>query len=101
MSSKQNFIRLGKFLKEQRKRLNLSQRQVAKELGYHTQFVSNMERGLCAPPLKALTILIDLYKLNPDEIVRRIINEKKIYLNRFLSGVGQKRRKAVKERKEK
>ena len=49
------FQKLGPFLKKARSKMGLSQRDVADKLGYTSpQFISNVERGLCSPPLKKL-----------------------------------------------
>lgn len=62
------------FLKNAREKSNLTQADVARELGYSTaQFVSNWERGLSYPPLKALKTLSKLYKVNMDELFNAIL----------------------------
>lgn len=59
----------AKKIREMRESQNLTQAEVSRALGYTTpQFVSNQERGFALPPLKALPILADLYKTNPDEL---------------------------------
>lgn len=52
MKLAKEFINFGKFVKKARIQAGLTQNQLAKRLGYDTsQFVSNIERGLCAYPL--------------------------------------------------
>ena len=61
----------GQFLKRLRKVNKLSQAELAKKIGVHTQFISNIERGLCLIPHKKFkkiskllnTPLIDLINL--------------------------------------
>jgi len=58
------------YLRSERIKAGLSQAAVAKKLGYSTsQFISNWERGLVRPPLKAIKKLISIYKLNIDVVV--------------------------------
>ncbi|NUM88573.1 MAG: helix-turn-helix transcriptional regulator [Bdellovibrionales bacterium] len=76
---------MGKFLQSKRLEKNLSQGEVATRLGYSSpQFISNIERGLCAPPLKKLKQLIQLYDLNGEEVVGMILGEHERHLRRTL-----------------
>ncbi len=76
---------MGKFLQSKRLEMNLSQGEVADKLGYSSpQFISNIERGLCAPPLKKLKQLISLYDLNGEEVVVMILGEHERHLRRTL-----------------
>ncbi len=62
------------FLKESREKSGLTQGQVAKALGYSTaQFVSNWERGLSYPPIKALRTLAKMYKVDMDALFNAIL----------------------------
>lgn len=77
---------LSDYLKQKRLDSGLSQLDVAKELGYSSpQFVSNWERGLVSPPLETIAVLIDLYKIPPSEVINRIMDETKDYLESHLS----------------
>lgn len=79
------FVELGQYLRLKRKSAALSQNQVAKELGYSTpQFISNFERGLCAPPLDKLRILIGLYRLDQEEVLQLMIRSQEKYWRRKL-----------------
>ena len=50
--SMSGFERIGEFLREARKKANLSQGALAEELGYsNAQFVSNIERGIANLPI--------------------------------------------------
>lgn len=69
------FKELGKFLKLARKASGITQRDVAKKMGYSSpQFISNCERGLCAPSRESLPILVDLYKINKIDLIHLLID---------------------------
>jgi transcriptional regulator with XRE-family HTH domain len=69
---------IGDYLRRKREESGLTQFFVAQKLGYSSsQFVSNIERGLSNVPLKALKVLVELYKLNPDEVIDLIISLKR------------------------
>jgi transcriptional regulator with XRE-family HTH domain len=64
------FRHLGAYLKQKRIEAGYTQAELASSLGdVHSQFVSNWERSLCAPPGHSLQKLIDLLKLNRDKLV--------------------------------
>lgn len=84
---------LNDYLREKRLDSGLSQLDVARVLGYASpQFVSNWERGLVSPPLETIGILIDLYKVPADEVIDRILEETRAYLEESLTP--NRRRKA-------
>lgn len=59
-----SFTNLGKYLKDRRTEMDLTQAEVAEALGLHSQFASNWERGLCAPPKHAKDKLAKLLRLS-------------------------------------
>lgn len=68
---------LSTLLKEARIKANLSQGEAAYSLGFSSpQFVSNWERGLSSPPIKHVWALSDLYKINPDKLLKAIEEHK-------------------------
>lgn len=80
------FKNLGNFLKKKRVGASYTQRELASALGnMNSQFVSNWERGLCAPPSHCFQKLIDLLKINRDSLVEimledaRSVIESKVY----------------------
>lgn len=80
------FTNLGNYLKNKRVEAKLTQRKLASSLGnMNSQFVSNWERGLCAPPSHCFQKLIDMLKLNRDNLVKimledsRMVIEAKVY----------------------
>lgn len=64
-----NAGKFATFLKRKRVDAKMSQKEVAETLGYSTpQFISNWERGLSSPPMKALKTLADLYRVRGEEL---------------------------------
>lgn len=91
---------LNDYLRQKRLDSGLSQLDVAKVLGYSSpQFVSNWERGLVSPPLETIAVLIDLYKIPSGEVVNKILDETRAYLEQNLAGKKSKKGKALAARK--
>jgi transcriptional regulator with XRE-family HTH domain len=86
---------LNEYLRQKRLDSGLSQLDVARVLGYSSpQFVSNWERGLVSPPLETIATLIDLYKIPAQEVVDRILDETREYLESVLAVARRRRAKA-------
>ena len=89
---KELFEVLGDYLQAKRIKAELSQGDVATKLGYSSpQFISNFERGLCAPPLNKLKLLVSLYDLNSEELIRLMLKEEEKNLRKHLGGAKKKR----------
>lgn len=90
---KEMFQVLGEFLQARRIKAGLSQGDVATKLGYSSpQFISNFERGLCAPPLNKLKMLLQLYGLSGDEVLKLLMKEHEKFLRKSLGLGGKKKR---------
>ena len=90
---------LNDYLRQKRLASGLSQLDVARALGYSSpQFVSNWERGLVSPPLETISVLIGLYKIPPGEVIGKILDETKHYLESNLSR-GRKKGKAASKKR--
>lgn len=77
---------IGQFLKEKREAKGLTQAQVAEKLGYGSpQFISNIERGISRVPLKSLKSFMQVYDLDPEQIIDLLLEEKKQQLRRQLT----------------
>lgn len=77
----QLFKNVGRFLRQRRIEIGLTQRQVSEKLGYGSpQFISDMERGLCTLPLKKLGEIVKLYKLAPQELMELMLQEQEAIL---------------------
>lgn len=89
---------LGNYLKAKRIASGLTQHDVSSELGYTTpQFVSNFERGLCSPPLNALSVLVQLYKIDAEELITMIVRHEEQLLRQAI--MGEKKRSSRKLRR--
>lgn len=67
---------LADFLKAAREKANVSQRQVADELGYQSaQFISNWERGISYPPMKTLKRLGELYSVSSESLYKVLVED--------------------------
>jgi len=62
------FLKLGEVLTAYRKamRPSMSQQALADKVGVHVQFVSNWERGKCAPPQHCHLKLAKVFRLPPN-----------------------------------
>lgn len=70
------FNHLGTFLREKRLEKELSQAELARTLkDVHVQFVSNWERGLCAPPSHSFQKLIEVLRLNREDLVEVMLRD--------------------------
>ncbi|AZZ36768.1 hypothetical protein CIK05_08175 [Bdellovibrio sp. qaytius] len=75
------FSNLGQYLKQKRMSSDLTQGELAEKLGdVHVQFVSNWERGLCAPPNHCLEKLIQTLDLSREKLVKVMLEDSKIII---------------------
>lgn len=89
---KELFTVLGEYLQTKRAKAGLSQGDVATKLGYSSpQFISNFERGLCAPPLNKLKMLVQLYDMSGEEVMKLMMKEHEKHLRKHL-GLSKKKR---------
>lgn len=57
-------------------RLNagLLQKKVSVDMGYkNSQYISNIERGVCSIPFKKISITAKILNISPDSIIRAIL----------------------------
>lgn len=86
---KQHFGQLGDYLKSKREKRHMTQIEVAKACQCKSQFVSNWERGQCAPPWDILKKLIRLYNIPEKEIFNFLMKE---YERLIITNLGIKKR---------
>lgn len=73
------YLNLGKYLKVKRVSAGFTQAELANSLGdIHVQFVSNWERGRCAPPHHCFQKLISVLSLSRKTLVDRMVADSKI-----------------------
>jgi transcriptional regulator with XRE-family HTH domain len=76
---------LAEYLKRSREEFGFTQKEVSDTLGYTSpQFVSNWERGVSSPPLNCLPKIVELYELNPKEIIEVMMKEQEALLKSTL-----------------
>ncbi|NJL25860.1 MAG: helix-turn-helix domain-containing protein [Calothrix sp. SM1_5_4] len=80
--------KLGQYLKEVRENSELTQADVSQKLGYTSpQFISNIERGISVVPLKTLARMVSLYKVNPETVVKIILeSQRKLLREKLMRG---------------
>lgn len=72
---------LGKFLKARRQENGYTQKEVSKKLKLDSpQFISNIERGHCGPPLPILKKMIDIYGIDPKDVIELVLSEERKFL---------------------
>lgn len=83
---KGDFTALGRYLAEKRLEKGLSQAAVARTLGYSSaQFISNFERGVCAPPMKKLKRMMEMYEMPSNKVTVLLLDAQEVYIRKFLS----------------
>lgn len=74
------FQNLGNYLKERRIRVGLTQLELSQELKVHTQFVSNWERGTCAPPSHCFQRALEVLEVDKDKVVKLMVLDSKLII---------------------
>ncbi len=65
-------VSFGSYLKDSRNDSLLTQNEVAEACGHsNAQFISNIERGTCWPPMNVLSKMSKLYKIPRHELLDR------------------------------
>lgn len=87
------YQKLGLLLKRKRTEVGITQSALADKLGdMHPQFVSNWERGLCAPPDHSFHRLISVLGVHKEELVSTMISDYKLILEKKIYGKKLKKR---------
>ena len=74
--AKADYAEFGTWLREERIKKGFTQLEVANVLGYtNAQFVSNAERGLCRLPFEAISKLVKLYGLDPENVIEHLVRQ--------------------------
>lgn len=73
-----DFEDLGSYLKQRRLDKGFTQAELANKLGnVHIQFISNWERGLCAPPNHCFEKLVKVLELDRNTLVKVMVIDSK------------------------
>ncbi len=76
-----NYLQVGEYLKELRRKAGLTQREVSLALGYSSaQFISNFERGIVLPPLKKMKVLHEMYRGDVNQLINLTISAERMIL---------------------
>ncbi len=74
---------VGERFRRARTGQKMTQGEVAKRLGHSTnQYVSNLERGLCAPSMETICKLVKIYSMDKKARFRFVLREYKAVLAR-------------------
>lgn len=87
---KENFISIGKYLKDKRIKANLKQVEVADALKCKSQFICNWERGASTPPWRLMKNLIKIYGISDAEFLNFMMKEQELLIRTKL---GMKKKK--------
>ena len=70
-----NQEKIGTFIKNLRKKNNLTQQDLASILGVTYQAVSKWENGTADPSTSNLISLAKLYEIDPEELIKSVTKE--------------------------
>lgn len=94
------YSNLGIYLKQKRDEAGLTQAGLALELGnVLAQFVSNWERGLCAPPSHSLPKLMTILDLDKKTLVEVMVKDSKAVIERKIFSIKRTDNNLKKKRK--
>lgn len=75
-----DFQNLGTYLRERRLTVGLTQAELSAKLKVHVQFVSNWERGACAPPSHCFHQTLEVLEADKDKVVKFMILDSKLII---------------------
>lgn len=75
-----DFQNLGTYLRERRLTIGLTQAELSAKLKVHVQFVSNWERGACAPPSHCFQQALEVLEADRDKVVKFMILDSKLII---------------------
>lgn len=76
-----DFTQLGLYLKNKRIEADFTQAELSNKLGdMHSQFISNWERGLCAPPTHSFQKLIQVLRLDRARLTAVMLKDSKVII---------------------
>lgn len=76
-----DFLNIAKLVKQSRQKVKLTQTELSYKLGFKNgQFVSNIERGICSIPSKAILKVAVELNIQPQEIIDAMVQDFNEYL---------------------
>lgn len=91
--------KIGKRIKECRKKLRLTQEQLAEKTGFSSNYISAVERGVTFPRYENLIILLNALEVSADAIFCDVVHGSMHYreaeLSRRLEGLPCKEREFI------
>ena len=85
-------VEIGRLIKEQREKYNLTQEQLAKELNISRESISKRESGKSYPSIHNVVILSDIFNLSLDSLIKKdhdlLVSYDKQYKKNILSRIG-------------
>lgn len=82
---------VNQYLREKRLEAGFTQSDLARVLGYKSQFVANWERGVSNPPSHVLRKIITVLRIPEDEILQLLYEESMRYWQEIICS-GTKRK---------
>lgn len=83
-------VKLGRILKAAREEAEMTQAEISNRLGYtSSQFISNIERGTSVAPLRTLSKMMAIYKVDIGPVVKLILDSQRQILRKKLMGAGK------------
>lgn len=80
-----NWVNISKLVKSTRKINNITQKQLADELGVQLQLISNIERGLTGFPPARVRVLHDKYGVTLNRIKTAMVKDYRLNLENKIS----------------
>ena len=77
---RRQFVRQAVIFSKARSIKGVTQAQLGDLVGVHPQFVSNWERGLCAPPKEALDRVIIVLEISRKDLCKAMLEDAKTFI---------------------
>jgi transcriptional regulator with XRE-family HTH domain len=83
---KRNRTSFGEWLVKFREGLGLSQVEFSKPLGWHNQYISNIERGICGPSEELVSAIIAHYQADKEKVIKVLKKDFEVCLRKKIGG---------------
>lgn len=75
-------FKTGKYLRQRRLVLEISQAEMARQLGVTSQFISRIEKGISNPPSVYIKKIASILGIHIEEIVRMMVHDYEDHLKK-------------------